>query len=1013
MFSLKNLVGTPRDSGSRLEFTPIGVRRERDASIHHSPLPQRMALNTDKINNSAVDSTFEDTTDRFDTLQSFEAPKSAEKRRQNPPNTDNAFNLFRPRLALVNDGSNSIQELQKENKELLAENYNLKIEVATLTKFLKQTPEDNRNLAYENVELKQQLLRAMNELEEKASTASMDLVESINPMRNLYREIVEEKDHEIHVLQQRLSELSHQAKDTSASDELLHRIEFLQAENQSLRRKLDDAASNNIDLGAIQEENNNLKSQVYNLELKLLLFPADAPEQVRELGEDNRVLERKLQSIQDELNALEREKDTLESSVRHLRSELADKEVNLERLSLEKDDLLSRSRRSTDTDSKLELARQEVADLKSKLRKLESFNRDDSELREVETNRLRLKLDSLSSELQEKESYEKDLRSQIKALMEERNSAFDSQSTANLYRSQLEALREKELQLSDENRNLKNEVAKLNDELYSQSVETERTARLKDDIRELENKLEFYEKEYGLLQEALESAELEAESHQAREKRSESKITDLKREIDQLNSKLRRLELSESQKYNESALFELDSMHKKREDAERQRLEQQIEALQLQVRKLELDLRSARASEPSGVEFDYRKYLQERSKLQMDIDDKELQLEEHKRKYSRLESLVRDKDSVVEALESRIRDLIKESRSSAVFEDSNKSEIFKLKTDYEYQLKQLQRDSERLKTDLEAQVNYYKTKLDVFMERERYDPVSSTASSSMVALLETQLDEARRVNKELGEKLQAVQSQSPIKIENEHMLAEYRNKLLDLQAKYNRAQDDKLLLQETIDTLEMDSKFLRSEKNRLELRAKNLNQELARTSKHCTKLANKLNEMDVLESKSSMRSMDEGMKARRANLQLQSQIDQLNSKLAATKLAAPSASNSRLTREVRLLTNELQYYKAKLFDLTLRANDLALMNSLVTSSIKNSNEVIKNDIVKLSQHGIYPNYSQMGVKRGEKITFKVLATFVLSMVRLKNRHAKADARRAKMSQLRGEIDRDKITLLAE
>lgn len=1012
MFSLNNLVGTPRPSGSKLEFTPIGRRRREGAPTNISQKPQRVALNTEKINNTHVESTFDDTTEHFDTLQSLENDHFTETNHRNSKKADLAGifdSMFRSRLALVNDGSNSIQDLQKENKDLQAENYNLKIEVATLSRFLKQTPEENRNLAHENVELRQQLMRAIDELDGKESPSVLDLAESINSMRTLYKEIIEEKEHEILQLQQQNSELSQRARDTAATDELLEQVEFLQSENQSLRRKLTDATNHDLDIAAIQEENNDLKSRIFSLERTISQAPQDSSAQLQGLKQENQALERKLLSTKRELDDAEHEKSSLESTIRQIQSELNAREDEFQLLVQEKDILKSRSMDATKSNLRLQEATLETLELKSKLRRLQSEYKDEIADKDSQLHRLEMKVNSLSEELNEKKSDELGLRNQVRSLMEERNSAFDNQSLLKHYLAQIESLRNKESTLSDENSNLKNEVAKLQDELYSLSSESDRAAKLREDINELENKLEFYEKEYSLLQDAMDNAESEAELLKVKEKGSDRKMNDLNREINELTAKLRRTELSESQKYNESALFELDLIHKKREDAERKRLELQIESLNDQIRNLENELRQARTSEPSTSQ-DYHKFLKERSKLQMEVDDKDLQIEEQRRKYSKLENLVKDKDALVEALESRIRDLNREYKSRALSEDSNKSEVGMIRTDYEFRMRTLQNENDRLQRDMEDQIRYYQTKLDVVMERERYDTVSNGSSSSMVALLESQLEEVRRLNKELSDKL--LLKESYTKSESE-LLSEYRAKRQELQDKLSQALDEKLQLQETIDALEMDTKILRSDKNRLEMRSRNLNQELNRTSKHCTKLANKLNEISMAETRSLSKLSDESLRLRKTNIQLQTQIDQLNSRLTSANFSSMSKTDSRSSIENRLLKNELQYYKAKLFDLNMRANDLAVMNSFVISSIKNSNQMIKNDIVKLTQVGIYPNYSEMELKRGgQKINFKVLATFVLSMVRLKNRLEKAGDRRTKMQHLRSEIDQDKLTLLA-
>lgn len=1060
MFALSNLVGAPRTSGSRLEFTPIGRRRNEDPTPESETHINR-ALNADKVNNTLVESSFDDTSDRFDTLQSFEARYEAKEPRNGGKTSPMFDNMFRPRLALV-EGTNSIQELLHANKQLEAENYNLKIEVATLTKFVKQSPEEQRGLAVENVQLKQQLMEALQRLE--ARDLPLESPESFNSMRSLYKEIIEEREHEIHRLNTKVSELEHKLRDTRAVDDALGKLEFLQAENQSLRRKLDAATSNSLELGEIQAENNDLKSRVFELEREV---------QQNQQGES---LERQLRAVTQDLEQTAHERDSAQSALSHARKELLAREADLE--ALRRDQSAAESRTAAAAGSRLQEVQSELLDEKARLRRGEAQHRDETARKDAEIARLSLKVDSLARELQNKEKDVHELRAEVRALMDERSAAFDNKSTLQHYEAQIDALQSKTASLEAENRRLKSESAKLHDELFSASSGAENAAKLRADTRELESKLDFYEKEYALLQDAMENAEAEADALRAKEQRAQSQIGELGGEIDRLAAKLRRAELSESQKYNESALYEVESAYKKRGDAERVRLEKQIEALQLQVRKLEQELRRAQAQaqtlpsfeSPAAPSPDYQKLLKERSKLQMDIDDKELQLAEQKRKYAKLEAVVRDKDLVAEALEQRIRDLNREFRSSALGDDAAKSDVLRL----EHQLRALQLDSDRVQRDLEEQLRYYKTKLDVFMEREQYErgsAVSSTAAataatSSVVALLESQLEEMRRLNKELAERAerlaqadQAKHSEQNLQLESEkrqsleekrQLLSEKRQLLeenlhllsenLQLLAQNRQLQKESLQLHkenlqfsETVDALESDARALRADKSRLEQKARTLAQELARTSKHCTKLASRLSDMDAQESRSAFRSADDGLRARKTAAQLQGQIDVLNAKLAATQLggtqlgASPAKSSSRATTEVRLLKNELQYYKAKLFDLNMRANDLALVNRFVASSIKNSSEAIKNDIVKLSRRGIHPDYADMeegrgtgdrhvrgnGNRSGNGLTLKVLATFVLSMVRLKNRLKRAEDRRARMLQLRGDIDRDKITLLAE
>lgn len=1005
MFSLSTLVGTPR--GSRLEFTPIGKRRPDKIETHEK---QRMALNNDKINNSHMESTFEDTTE-FDTLHSLDNQRNAPQMKI-PGLFDG---MFRPRDKIVSETS-SIQELQCEIKELLAENYNLKIEVATLTKFLKQTPEEHRDLAYENVDLKQQLVRALKELDTRATSLSEEA--AISSMRALYKEAIEEKDLEIRRLQNRVSDLDTQPQ---IPDEILDKMEFLQTENQSLRRKLDDLFQDS-EL-AIQQENNNLKAQLHDLRHKYSLVPSDAADQLSRLASDCDTMQRKVNNLQKDLGESEREneslirdkielsriKQSIESSLDSVRLKLGQREQDIDRLQQEVDALRAKGASSSVADNRLEDARRVIAELKATVKRLEAHTAREVEDKQFEVDRLSQKLSSLNQELKEKDKDESNLRSQVRSLMDERKSAFDTESTAKHYLAQIDTLRERERTLSDKNRILKDEVAKLQDELYSVNTNSSRAAKLKEETTHLQDKLDFYEKEYNLLQDALESAESDIEAFRSKEKRSDSQIRELERELEQLRTKHRQSEIAGAQKYNESALFELENLHTKRDSAERLRTDLQMEAMSFQIRKLERELELAKSNSHSVLDAEFHKILKERSRLQMEVDDKDLKIKENQIRQSKLESVMKDKEAVIEALESRIRDLNRDYKTNIFAEDTNKNELHKVRSDYEYQIRALQLENDSVQRGLEDQIRFFKNKLELVMERERHESVQPSAPSSIVVLLESQLEDARRLNNELSEKLS---EQKNLRFDSERLKEDYKAKILELTAKYNGAQDEKLRLEDAVDALETESKIIRSEKSRLEMRAKNLAQELSKTSRHCTKLASKINEMDLVEYKNSYKNVDDALRAKKTNVQLQSQIEKLNSKLAAAHLSTPLPIKSRGGAETRLLRNELQYYKAKLFDLNLRANDLSLMNNFVMSSIRNSNQMIKNDVVKLAQCGVFPDYAEMD-RRGGKLSLKVLATFVLSMVKIKRRAERAQNRNVKLLQLRGEIDREKITLLAE
>lgn len=1018
MFSISNLVGTPK-LGSKLEFTPIGKRRsaQNQQTIRSSP---RMALNTEKVTNATFDSTFDSDHDLESLAEEQEVPRIQPKQKPG-----------------IIDGSSSIQDLQRENHNLEAENYSLKIEVATLTKFLKQTPQEARDMAYENVELKQRLARLQGEKEDQKQPKQAEKQsDSADATIRAYRKSLNEKEdearhleHELQLLHRKVEELQ---ETPAVPADILQKLESLQAENQTLRRRLEDAARDDPDLLSLQKENNDLKAQLNNA--TRILSPNDA----------TATLERKLRALTTELDQTERECDVLESNLRTARVEAQKNEEEIAQLRAQHEQY--KSGRQNDS-GKVEDARREARELKAKLARVEAQNTIDTEHQDAEIRRLQLKVETLQREIKEKDKDEYELRSQVRSLMEERTSAFGLESTLKHYRDQLESLRAREESLAQKNRELKDEISRLQDDLYTVNTDASRVAKLRDELAQLQDKLDFYEREYNLLQDAVESAEAELETYREKERLSDDRDTELLKEIELLRTRLKRAELMESQKYNESALYELESLHKRKEDTERRRMEAQIETLNLQIRKLERELETKASG--TMLDTDYQRLLRDRSRLQMELDDAQIKLKENEKRNAKLESVVKDKDAVVEALESRIRDLNRE-QSSRAFEDP-----LKLKTDYEYQLRTLRTENERLQSDLEDQIRFYRTKLEVLIDRDRFAS-RTNGSSAIVTLLESQLEEANNLNRDLSDKLESmerVNQQIPLRVEEEYrikikdlqaklnrleeentrleesrrlnrelsdriaamesmkksdsLLEEYRTKIHDLNLKLTRAQEEKARLEDSVETLESEARLLQSEKSRLESRSQTLSQELGKTKQHCAKLAGKINEMDLQEYKNSFKTVDDALKAKKANAQLQHQIDILNRKLANTNLSGKEDV------ERRLLRNEVQYFKAKLFDLNMRSNDLALMNSFIMSSIKNSNQLIKNDIVKLAQCGVYPDYAEMRSRRDGKLTLKVLATFVLSMVRLQRRSAKAHVRQVKLMLLRSDIDQDKITLLAE
>lgn len=1074
MFSLSSLVG--QRAAGLLEFTPIG-RRTHVPDRRPSPYAPRR-LNAEKINTAHPESSFEEFLDNNETLPLAQIMDTATAATlaSGTGRLSAGELMFLRNTQILGAGSGLIQDLQAENRRLGGENYNLKIEVATLTKFLKQTPEEQRDLVNQNVDLKQQLARLRDELDaavhaaRNADTAvAKSGLEVPDRRADLERQITA-LNREIALLKLHNETLEARAAARSPPripHDVLEKLEFLQNENQLLRRSLEARA------GSSPDDANALKLQVHRLEQQLAAAPADAADRLSALQDKVSVLQRTIHTLEDDVAQAHRERDAADTAYRAAQHQAQEQVSENARLLEERDqarrDLEFTSHDSADSSLRLAAAqrealearkeaaatRRELDKLAAKLRQAESELADTNSERNIEVSRLQRKLDTLAAELKTKDKDEYELRAQLRALMDERSLLFDNQATARHYQQQIETLRSKDGVLATENRTLKDEIARLQDELYAHSTETELAGRLKANIAELNDKLAFYEKEYEALQDAMEAAGAEVQSWKDKYKaeheqvlaeqdrlraedqrfeRERHQMHALESEVAQLKTQLRRSELSASLKYNESALIDLEETHRKREESEKTRMLLQIAALNTEIKRLQADLALARllplpASSPE-------RYTYRSDRLQRELADREAEIAERQRTVSRLQASLKDKEDVIVALEARVRDLTRANSEDLL------NEVMRLRSQHETQLKSLERDHERLRAALEEELRYYKTKVDIYMERES----QPQTTLPIEALLESELEEARRKIAELKSrsnltpthtgaqdrlKVKIEQMQDDIsrleieksRLEDEKLRLEddrsrledeksrFKNDKIRLEEASSRLTSEKVRLEDQVEALESDLKGLRaekirledlldsaetnttilqSEKTRLETRVKTLSLELARTSRHCQKLASKVSELELVKADSR----------RRDNI-VQNQIDLLANKLEAAELDRIPQNEAR----ERLLRNELSYYKARLFEINLRCNDLQLINTFMMSSIKNSDRLIKNEVVRLAQCGIYPDYEQANKP---KLTLKVLATFVLSSVRMKRRAEKTKARNALLWQLRADIERDKL-----
>lgn len=1042
MFSL---LGTPLRPRVQYEFTPVGKSRRHAEPEVPDHVPSRK-LNDMKIVNSFADTSFDETNSHFENTVEFAMPETRSK----PP-------ILARNTNLVDDGAFLVKEQQREKKQLQAENYNLKIEVATLTKFLKQLPEQQREMAHENIDLKQQLMEAS--LQIKDLRGSLRALESLSNKENAgnafnsatahYKEEIAHKDAQ---LAEKHSEVAHLLRlvqsleaqvaanrSPKVPQDILDRLEHFQNENQTLRRRIDELSRENDALPITdmlqdsEQATRRLQSELNDLKDRYRDIPDDFNHLLRDLRASKRDLEseidalaRRLKIAESENHELKRSSESIHKNATSKNEELAGLENNAMRMREEYESLKQEAHTDRVKHERLlSEAKREVDDLNFVINKLETKIADNDR----NLGKKDAKIASLESLLKEKDRDEYNLRSQINGLINERALASKTDDIQ-LLQSQIETLRAREIKLGRENADLKRELTVLQDQVYDMNTDSSRSLKFREEntalrdkissldkeLRDLRDKATFFEKEHDKIQADLEDAIKELESAEAKNRDIVARVADLKSENEHLQAK------SGSSRGDSSALYEAEVDHRKRIEAEKRKLVQEVDELRFQLKRVtnEIELeKNHRKPVSSTFESDYQDLLQEKIRMKHLADEYNMESKELQSRCKKLESSIDDKEAVIEELEARIRDSNKKHKLSTLVDDDERTDYLRTRTSLEKQLRVLANENLMLIKEHRDEVEYFKRKVADLLEK--HDRLQSHAASSsapqesesdalIVALLETQLAEARQLRSELSKQL------SDVIANNEHLLknvSESNSLVENLKRQNEKLSDERAKYEQFAGGIEGDASVLSTENSGLKLKINNLNQELARANRHCTRLAQKINDMDLNGYKQYLDDQNEvAWSSKRDNAKLKREVEFLNERLATTRITGTPA---KMSREVRLLNNQLQYFKAKLYDVNLKANDLSLMNNFVMNCISNSNKLLMNDILKLSQLGIYPDYQSMRLqklRKGGRLSFKAVASFVLAAVRIKRRFERAEHRQYRMDTLRGEIEKDKITLLA-
>lgn len=883
----------------------------------------------------------------------------------------------------INNGYSSIKELEELIRHLDGENYRLKLNIVAMQRLLSGTPEEQRKLLAENISLQ---------------TEADKLRQEILRLQEINNDSLSNKEN---------TQSSKQSQLTSENSQLRAQYSQLDSEYTQLKSEFRAALEEkDHDLHQFKHQLEVMKSQLEESESKRHIFSENADSNNHEVKQalraqqnTNDKLQHRIQDLESENNQLKYSLDQsqsniqrLEGSLKSLNSQLHDKEVSnikendkqLKELSNEaaywKKKYESQDEFNQASGSELFAAKQEIKALKAQLEDAQySSQQAASNLAQREAQ-----LESVTSQLHDKEMeagrtldnhfYEtKKLRKEIEILEDElRNKNLEKVAPTTNYaqESQNRSLQAKNKFLNEEVKDLKATIDLMKNDLsgVSKSNSTELN-RLQNDIRNRDH-------ENDLLTNKLNNLNLELQSLQLEVSRNEELILDLRSE----NRELRLSTTTESDVRLQSERLEME------------RLQSKLSTMTSLIDKVQNLLQVDHADQLTSEIQDLLYANDELKSLVKKYHSKSEELEQQFSK-SRYDSDA--KDLRISRLETTLNSLENEIRNKAGdLQADEYSRLLRLRSDDEIKIRHLEYELENLQkqhqSDLkrsQLELNQQQEKIRLLesqyeFQKELSNTTKNSGPSAIQTLLETQLQDATRLSSELTK-----------------LLADANTNKELVEQRLNDVEAENAKLLETTSLLEKTGSSATRENNALSKKNKELTQDLLRVTSHCKKLANKINELtnnQILQERLGKLHIDDSelVKTKANNAYLQRKVDAMGS-IAPKKLA--------------LYENQLTYYKARLHDVNLRANDFQLMYMYAINAIKNSNLLIKDDINKLAQCGIYPDY--MNQRKTNKLTMKTLAQFVLASVRIRRRYERSTRRNVKLMELKTEIETAKIVLL--
>ncbi|KAH3674403.1 hypothetical protein WICMUC_003240 [Wickerhamomyces mucosus] len=938
--SRKLLIESPSYNQKNYEFTPIGGTnsRHKRSTVNANGTNIKLRFNSKEDENSPLrnrnqgGSSFIDESEN-DTIHYSD--KGQEHRNKSkiasPGNSKNHY--------LLDNVSNPVRQQLERVSELNDENYNLKLKVASLSKFISSiTNNDQQELYQQNSELQERMIAMRSEMS---------------------------------LLRQELSKATERNEKQENNEALVEELRAQVRQSSEAHDRLKDYSENNKGL---QRTIDSLNEQLHEAKLRL----------ENERVNESNASRSQIDTLEDQLESLKEKLEDANYDLRKKVDELEEKEAEVESLEAE---IREYQQRSGLRDSALELQTEELKTmLKSRDKKIISLDeiivKKDQELEKSSSE-----LNQIKKVLRDKNTHQNDLSKSLNAarkqilLLEEK---YEDLSSNRQHRDEINLrLKERLIEVESTNEELQNKLKDSASIIQEQKNVIHESGESEIEIRKLNKEISDSHSQIEELRRNLKKAYSDLDVTKKELQNADQEMIAMKRNNEKTYkayTEIKNSQIRNNQLNNDAELR-----------SEIEYLASKVEELTTENKQLQSDLKYSNSFQRETLtthqkdEIDL--LLSKFHELKVDVSSKDRQISRLKVSYEkeldRCKDILEDRENELSKLRDQLRSLELTSNQKV---GDEKFELLKIKTAKENEIKLLQIQLQNTKEQHEVESKQLKTyinklKTSLSNNDERIDFLNNT--ESFESLL-----------KKIGEKDDKVKHLNSL-------LSESRSMVKDFERKIDKLIDGKVELEDQNRALSAEIDLLNDKMMRYRNAVRDSKAEKVSILELRSELKEK--KEDLISSNEEFNRMKRDLISKYRSVSEERDNLRKNSEMLSQKcneLQSDSNSLNIKRKNITLLECQVELYKTKHLKSNYIISDLKFVNSFMLESIQTNSNHIQKDIKKLQSVGIYPDYELI---RSKKLTLKVLLKFVIAAVRIKRKTEYSASRNTKVKALEKQI----------